>query len=97
MFQESINDVSSVLRFFQLSFKGVSSRFQGGFKRISRNFQECFMKITRVFQKSIRSILKKFQDGSVFNSLLQRSFIEVLCCLALIAGTRAEGVLVFII
>ena len=49
MFQESINDVSSVLRFFQLSFKGVSSRFSEDFEEISKAFYGNYKGVSEVF------------------------------------------------
>ena len=60
MFQESINDVSSVLRFFQLSFKGVSSRFSEDFEEISKVFYGNYKGVSKEYQKYFKEVSRWF-------------------------------------
>ena len=69
---------------FNGGFKRVSRKFQYSFKCVSWKFQGCFQRGCKVFQKNLVDVSRVFQ----------RRFKEVLCCLALIAATQAEGGLV---
>jgi len=60
VFQESFNDVSSVLRFFQLSFKGVSIRFQEDFEEVSRVFHGNYKGVSKEYQKYFEEVSRWF-------------------------------------
>ena len=84
---------------FQGSFKGLKRSF----KVVSRKFRGCFMKVSRrwkfqgffmifkgvpgVFQRCFKKVSRK----------LSGCFKKVSCCMALIAASRAEGGLVFLL
>ena len=77
---------------FYGSFKGVSRKYQGCFIKVSfkRKFQGCFkgvLWILRMFPECFKEVSRK----------LSRSFRKVSCCMVLIAASRAEGGLVFLI
>ena len=63
------------------SFKGLLSKFRDSFK-----FQEGFKQVSREFHGRFKKIL--FQEGS--RLLRGCLFVKSYCCLAIIAGARAE-------
>ena len=76
--------------------------FQGSFKSVSRKFQECFKEVLRVFQGSVKGVscFREEEVSRMFHDFLRaftecsRCFKKNLCCMALIAASRAEGGLV---
>ena len=63
------------------NFQGPSSKFQAGLM----GRQGCFLGVSKMFPDCFKSVSRTFK---------KMSFREVLCCMALILDTRAEGGLV---
>ena len=80
----SRGDSEGVSRVFYQSFKDLSKKCQRSFIEVSRKFQEN----VKVFNRSLKPL------WGCFKVVL---FLKVFCCMSLIAATRAEGGLVFVL